>query len=141
MSRDLDRKRRIRDAWHGVWDEGNIDALDAMLGPGYVRHGRTGDQGSDALKRSIAAVRAAFPDLVTTIDQLVAEDDLVAIRWHSRGTHRGMFRDVPATHRTVTVTGMTMSRFDGPVIVEEWVTWNPVDLFTSLGILILQEIE
>jgi len=28
-----------------VWDEGNIDALDAVLGPGYVRHGRTGDQG------------------------------------------------------------------------------------------------
>ena len=35
MSRDVDRKRRIRDAWHEVWDEGNIDALDAVLGPGY----------------------------------------------------------------------------------------------------------
>ncbi len=141
MSPDPDRKQRIADAWRSAWDEGDVDALDTLLGPDYVRHGRSGDQNCAALKAAITGSREAFPDLITTIDGLISEDNLVAIRWHSSGTHLGTFQDVPATHRTVTVDGVTTARFDGVLIVEDWVTWDPVDLFSSLGIISLREIE
>jgi len=136
-----DRKTRIADAWRAAWDEGHVDALDDLLSPDYVRHGRSHDQDRDAFKASIRSSRAAFPDLVTTIHHAISEGDLVSVRWSSTGTHLGTFDDVPASRRVVVINGVTTARFDGPLIAEEWVTWDPVDLFTSLGIISLQDNE
>lgn len=134
-----DRKQRIAETWHAAWDEGRVDVLDDLLSHDYVRHGRTSDQAHEAFKASIVSSRAAFPDLATTIEHIISEGDLVSVRWSSTGTHQGIFEDVPATHRSVVIHGVTTARFTGELIAEEWVTWDPVDLFTSLGIITLQD--
>lgn len=136
-----DRKKQIVDTWRAAWDQGQVDVLDDLLSPDYIRHGRTGDQDRAAFKVSILSSRAAFPDLVTTIEHMIAEGDLVSVRWSSTGTHLSTFQDVPATRRSVVIHGVTTARFNGPLVAEEWVTWDPVDLFTSLGIISLQDAE
>ena len=131
-----DRRERILKAWDAAWDRGEVDALDDLLSPDYRRVGS--DQSVQSLiefKASIIATRSAFPDLVTTVDEVVVEGDRAAIRWHSSGQHENSFLGVPATKRRVAVSGATFARFENDRIVEEHVTWDPSALLSALGII------
>ena len=136
MSSNDERRDRIHRAWDAAWGRGEVEALDELLSPDYRRFGSSGE-GQDAteLKESIRSTREAFPDLVTTIDEVIVEGDRAAIRWHSSGKHEHSFLDVPATKRTVSVNGATFAQFDGDRIVAEHVTWDPRALLTALGII------
>jgi steroid delta-isomerase-like uncharacterized protein len=136
MSSSEARRGQIEKAWEAAWDQGDVDGLDELLSPDYLRHSSQ-DESQDlaAFKASIVATRSAFPDLVTTIDDIVIEGDRAAIRWHSTGTHEHSLLGVPATKRTVEVSGATFARFVGDRIVEEFVTWDPRALLAALGII------
>ncbi|MBZ3905885.1 MULTISPECIES: ester cyclase [Streptomyces] len=130
------RRALIEKTWAAAWGHGDVDALDALLSPDYLRHG--GDphpQDLTAFKAAIVSTRAAFPDLVTAIDDLVVEGDRAAIRWHSSGTQTNSFLGVPPTRRQVDVSGATFARFEGDRIVEEHVTWDPRALLSALGVI------
>jgi steroid delta-isomerase-like uncharacterized protein len=131
------RKERVVKAWEAAWDHGDVDALDGLMSPGYVRRSTSGhqDQSREEFKAAITSARSAFPDLTTTIEEIVADGDRVAIRWHSDGRHEGSFLGVPATHRQMTVSGATFARFEGDLVVEEYVTWDPRALLAALGII------
>ena len=136
-----DRKKSVIEAWAAAWDRGEVDALDALLSPEYRRRSSSTDAGMtlQEFKASIVATRSAFPDLVTTIDEIMAEDDRVALRWHSSGKHAGSFLGVPPTHRTVEVHGSTFARFENDKVVEEYVTWDPRAMLAALGIISVGE--
>lgn len=131
------RKDRLAEIWDAAWDRGEVDAFDELLGPDYRRRSSALDDGltREEFKASVVATRSAFPDLVTTIDEIVEEGDRVAIRWHSKGRHDRSFLGVPATGRTVEVSGSTFARFESDRVVEEFVTWDPRALLTALGII------
>lgn len=137
MSETVSRRKLITEGWAAAWDRGDVDALDRLLSPDYRRRA-TSDGATEDLrefKASIVATRSAFPDLRTTIDDIVLEGDRAAIRWHSDGRHEHSFLGVPATGRSVQVSGATFARFEGPRIVEEFVTWDPRALLSALGII------
>ncbi|MEU6180069.1 ester cyclase [Streptomyces coeruleorubidus] len=136
MSLSDARRGLIEKAWAAAWGRGDVDALDTLLSPAYVRHGGDSQpQDLTAFKAAIVSTRAAFPDLVTTIDDIVVEGDRAAIRWHSSGTHVNSFLGVPPTKRQVDVSGATFARFAGDRIVEEHVTWDPRSLLAALGVI------
>jgi steroid delta-isomerase-like uncharacterized protein len=137
MSNADERRKLITDAWAAAWDHGDVDALDAVLSPNYRRRADAADEGQDLaeFKASIVTTRSAFPDLTTTIDEILVDGDRVAVRWHSSGRHERPFLGVPPTHRQVEVSGATFSRFEGDRIVEEFVTWDPRSLLAALGII------
>lgn len=130
-------RQRVYDAWVAAWDKGDVDALDGLLAESYRRRSGPDDEGQTLaeFKASIIATRSAFPDLLTTIDDVVIEGDRVAVRWHSVGHHARSFLGVPATNRRVEVSGSTFSRFQDDKVVEEFVTWDPRALLTALGII------
>jgi len=133
---DNERRTAIERVWVAAWDRGEVDALDELMAASYQRHGS--DEPSLDLagfKASITATRSAFPDLVTTIDEIVLDGDQAAIRWHSVGTHTGSLLGVPATGRRVRVSGATFTHFEDDRIVEEHVTWDPRALLTALGVI------
>ena len=78
--------------------------------------------------------RSAFPDLAVNVDLMVAEGDLVAVRWTARGTNTGTGNGVPATGRKVEVSGTAIFRFEDGKIAEEWTSANTLGLLTQLGL-------
>jgi steroid delta-isomerase-like uncharacterized protein len=130
------RRELIEKTWAEAWGHGAVDALDALLSPAYLRHGTDPNPETlDAFKAAIVSTRAAFPDLHTTIDDIVIEGDRAAIRWHSSGTHENSFLGVPPTKRRVDISGATFARFEGDLVIEEHVTWDPRALLVALGII------
>ncbi|MEO6826584.1 MAG: ester cyclase [Microbacteriaceae bacterium] len=128
------KRQMILTAWNRAWGDGEPAAFGQLLAPGYVRHSKSGSEDYASLKKSILTMHEAFPDFTTDILSIVEDVETAAIHWQSRGTHQGSFMDVPATGRSVTVTGASFLRFQDDRIAEEWVVWDPRELLSALGI-------
>jgi steroid delta-isomerase-like uncharacterized protein len=89
--------------------------------------------GCEPLKQFVATWRTAFPDSVLRIDEEVAEGDRLAVRWTFRGTHRGDFRGLAPTGRTIEFTAMYFYRFNGGKVVEIHAMVNLLKLLQQLG--------
>jgi predicted ester cyclase len=68
-----------------------------------------------------------------TVDDQLAEGDTVTSRWTFRGTQSGELAGVAPTGKQVTVSGMTISRIHGDVVVEEWTSWDRLGMLVQLG--------
>lgn len=137
MNRSL--KDRLVSALHAAWERGETDEFEALVNPSYQRS--SGDQDRFDLEQwrfVITSTRASFSDLRLTIEDVIAEDDKVAVRWSSVATHRGSYMDVPATGRVVAVEGATFFVFRDGLLVEERGTWMPTQLLGALGIVFLR---
>ena len=87
-----------------------------------TRRGHSPTSVGEAARKTAEMFLAAFPDTSYTIEQQVAEGDLVVTRWTARGTHEGELMGIPATQKSVEVTGIAIDRFSDGKIVESWTT-------------------
>jgi steroid delta-isomerase-like uncharacterized protein len=94
--------------------------IERQVAEDFVDHDNPGVAGPDGVKAHIKGLRTAFPDLNVSIEDIVAEGDLVAVRGTWRGTHQGEFRGVPAIGRKVEFSGMVFWRVAGGQIRERW---------------------
>lgn len=126
----------ITTAWAAAWDEGDVDAFDGLMADGYTRTSKAtcATVGLAGLKAEIAAVRESFPDLRTTIDEMVVGRDAIAVFWSSTGTHVRAYQDVPATGLTVHTRGSNVLVLEGGKIRKETVTWDGGELLAAVGI-------
>ena len=77
--------------------------------------------------------RNAFPDLYMFIQDIIAEEDVVAIRFMLAGTHEGIFMDIAPTGRTVEVGGCSIFHFGDGQIIERWQEFDMLGLYAQLG--------
>lgn len=76
----------------------------------------------------------AFPDGQCSVDQVVAEGDLVTVRWTARGTNTGAGNGLPATGKTAKISGITIFRVKDGKLAEEWGVMNMWGLLKQLGL-------
>jgi len=126
----------ITSAWLDAWDKGDLGALDNLMADGYTRTSKATGATIDlaGLKAEIAAVRDAFPDLRTTVDDVVEGEATVAVFWTSTGTHTREYLGVPATGLTVQTRGSNFLVLHNGKIARETVTWDGSELLAGLGI-------
>lgn len=74
----------------------------------------------------------AFPDLEHTVEDLIAEDDRVAVRFSARGTHRGTWMDVDATGRPIHYTGVTIAHIGAGKLGEHRTWWDTWDVMRQI---------
>lgn len=77
----------------------------------------------------------AIPDLKDMIDMLIAEDDRVAVRYTTTGTHEGEFLGLDPTGASVEVTSMAVVRIEGGEIIEWWNQPDRFEFFRQLGLI------
>ena len=69
------------------------------------------------------------------IEDLVAEGDIVAVRWSATGTHRGDGLGFAATGRHVEFSGMTFVRVADGKLAEGWNNFDQLGMFQQLGVV------
>jgi predicted ester cyclase len=131
----MSHRERIEEIWVAL-DRGRVDVMQHYFAADYVRHSDEGDLSREGFAEGLAALHAGFPDLESSIEDVISGPDRAAWRWSAGGTHDGIYMGVPPTHRRVTFSGITISRFDeGGLICEDWASWNRVTVLHRMGIL------
>jgi steroid delta-isomerase-like uncharacterized protein len=118
---DSDAKQLVRSYFEEVLTQRRIDHLDKLLDPEFRSHGPSGASiDRDQYLAAVAATLAAFPDLAATIEEQIAERDVVATRWTAEGTHAGALFGIEPTGRKVRVSAMHMHRVGEGRLIEHW---------------------
>jgi predicted ester cyclase len=124
-------KALVRRYWEEVWVKGNLAAVDEFMAADYVEYPVPSGlpPGPEGLKLTIIAYLTASPDLQSTLDDMLAEGDRVALRWSARGTHLGEWLGVPATGHHFTMSGISVYRMAEGKMVEGWnsIEVNPTE--------------
>lgn len=104
--------------------------------PGIVhRQGPAVLYGVEAVTKQVWSALEAFPDLTVTPEEILAEDDLVAMRYTATGTHEGVFNGIKPTGKEFTVSEMKLYRITDGKIAEVWAAADQLGLLTQLGIV------
>jgi len=138
MNDAIHNKQLVRASIEQVWHAPDIDReVERFLTPDFVDHSALpgSASGPRGFADGVRLVLAAFPDAVSHIDDMVAEGDRVVTRWTMTGTHTGGGLGIPATGRTVQITGVTIARIAGGQIAEHWSYRDDLAMLRQLGMM------
>ena len=132
-------KALVRRWFEEVWNQGRLEVIDELLAPDAIAHHLNGPgqdaHGREGFRKFYETMHGAFPDAKFSLDELIAEGDLVAVRWSGRMTHRGGQLGFAATNRPVALTGVNIIRVAGGKLVEGWDSWDRLSMMRQLGVL------
>lgn len=128
--------KEMAERWYSeVMSEGKTEVIDELCAPDFVDHdplpGTTADLAG--LKDFVAQIRAAFPDMQVTADDIVAEGDRLAVRSTLRGTHEGDFMGIPGSGKKVEVSNYDFVRFESDQAAEHWGVIDSAALMEQIG--------
>jgi predicted ester cyclase len=116
-----------------VMSNGNLAAADELVDPNFVLH-LPGSQeplgGVEGLKRVAESLRAGFPGLRMSVEDVICEGDKVAVRITQQGTHTVSMRP---KIRQVNVAAIAIFRVVEGKIVEEWLSSDRLGLLQQIG--------
>lgn len=131
----------VRRFFEEVLNQGKVALLDELFAPTFLYHDpalpdvRT----LEDYKRYITHTLSAFPDAHYTLEEVIAEGEMVVTRWTMRGTNTGDFvlptMRIPATGKQFTLTGMSISRNVEGKTVELWDEQDNLGMFQQLGLI------
>ena len=119
-----ENKAVVRREQEELWNHtGNLDAAEELFAA----------EQAEGARQEAADFRRGFPDVVSTIEDLIAEGDKVVARWTSHATHQGEYMDIPPTGKEVEFTGISLYRVEGGKIAESWDVEDELGLMRQLG--------
>jgi predicted ester cyclase len=137
----LERNKAVSRRWIKAFNERDNAAEAEVLAPDYVAHAPASLEpaplDSEAWTRFLSGFVEGFPDLRLTVEDAVAEDDLVGQRIHFAGTHTGTFQGLPPTQRKVTFSGLELNRFVDGRVAEHWFQLDALGLLQQLGLVVV----
>ena len=126
-------KSAVRRLFEDGFNRERAEVLEEVVAPEYTD--AFGEHGAAAFKKVIAGLRGGFPDIRYAVEELVAEDDSVAARWHWTGTHRGVFRGIAPTGRHVTNNGIAIFHLRAGKIVAATLETDRLGFLQGIGVV------
>ncbi len=119
-----------------ILNQGNQDLIDELYDENYIGQMPPDEiKGPEGMKQFVSQFRNGFPDLKITIEDQIAEGDMVAIRQTTTGTHTGEFQGIAPTGKKVEITVSVMGRFANGKFVESWVNMDALGMMVQLGVV------
>ncbi len=112
-----------------VFDELNASDFVNLSAPPGVPNDREGG------KMFLSAFVNAFPDSHLTIDEMIAEGDLVATKKTMTGTHTGEFNGIAPTGKRVEIQYVDFLRLRDGQITEHWLSMDQLSFMQQLGVV------
>ncbi len=128
-------KDLVRRGYAELVNEGNFSHLEEFIHEDYVDHTQPPGWPTDraGLQQQLQYFRSAFPDIHVTLEEMVAEGDLVMFRQTMRGTHQGEFFGIPPTGNPVEMTGTHLFRLKDGKLVEHRANNDDLGMLRQLG--------
>ena len=129
---------KLHERWgQEVAGKGDVDVLDEILAEDFVDHDPAPFQGPgiEGLKDFFRTFRTAFPDLDPSVEEIVAFDDYVTMRYTLRGTHQGEFMGVAPTGKKIEAPAMQLARVEDGKVKERWGVTDQSKILEQIGAL------
>ena len=136
MARTEENKALFRRTYEELLNRGDLSVADELVSPDFINHEAppSRDRGPESMRGLATMLRTAFPDLRFTIEELVAEGEVVAGRLTMSGTHEGPLMGMPPTGRSVRQNHMHFVRFrDGKAVETNFLYWVTADSVGGAG--------
>ena len=121
--------------FYDLYNRRELDACYELFAPEYIFHSPTGDLSREQVKQFDVMFASAFPDVICTINDMVAEGDKVAFRVNARGTHTGPFMGVAPTGKKIEMNNTYIVKIVANKWVEQWGTTEFPLLMQQLGVI------
>ena len=139
-----DEKTLIRRVFDEVWNKTDLSVVDEVYAAGYVAHvaGAPRDiQGPEQFKQFVALHGVLASDLRFSVDDQIAEGASVATRWTATAKPGSGLVGMPTDGQALTVTGISIHRFEDGKIVESWDNWDMLTVYQALGADVFESVS
>mgnify|MGYP001819182937 CR=1 FL=1 len=119
------------------FNQGDMDALDRLISDDFVEHEDLPpgvQQGKAAPLAMITMMRAAFPDLHVTVEEMLQDGNKVVTRSRFAGTHEGEFMGIPPTGNKFDVPVIDIIDFREGKAVAHWGVMDNAAMMEQLGV-------
>ena len=123
-------------------DERNLDEAFDLYALDYIYHGPGGQElrGRDGIRSLWEIWLVGFPDLHTTVEDMVSAGDKVVLRWRIEGTHTGEFLGVAPSNVEITIGITEIFRVANGQLVEAWDQYDGLGLMQQIGAIPMPEV-
>jgi steroid delta-isomerase-like uncharacterized protein len=132
----VEENKRLVRRWFVAIDQGDEGAVEALLSIDYVDHNPPIPglpPGREGIVQANRLLRAAFGNVVHTIEEQLAEADKVMTQVTVRGTFTGEFLGYPPTGQVVTISGISVHRVRDGQLVEHWAHADMTGFMRQIG--------
>jgi ketosteroid isomerase-like protein len=118
-------------AYFDAWSDGDGEAVRDLVSDDYQAHVHTlegtEERDADKLATIVANHADAFSEVDYELQDVISHNGCVAVR-------ATMHAALEETGREGEIDGIAILRFDDDLIVEEWSSWDYLDLANQLGL-------
>ena len=100
-----------------------MTSLTNLIADAYVDHNPALPNlpaGREGVRQYVRILKAAFPDAVHTIDDVIGEGDKVMTRVTARGTFLGECLGYAPNGKVIEISGIAVHRVEGGRMIEHW---------------------
>ena len=116
-----------------VWNQGKRETIDELLSEDCVIHdGDTVTKGPEEFKVFFNRLQSAFSDIHITTHEAISEGDFECLRWSATMHHRGDALGMPATHKQLHTSGISIVRVKEGRFAEAWQNWDMLGLMQQI---------
>jgi len=133
MNTTANNKETVRTIYEQAMNKRNLALLKEIISEDYT--GAQGIKGPAGFEATITSLVQSFPDIRWSVQELIAEDDKVMVKWEIQGTHIGQFQHIAPTGKKVSGTGMGIYTFKDGKVVSTQVQTDRLGFLQELGVL------
>ena len=133
-SQEEKNKSIIRSYIYEIFNKHNLTSIESYFGGSSVKGSPQARKSSVGSKQFINEFFKAFPDWHTTIEHIVAENNLVVVFLNGSGTHKGEFHGIPPTNKLVNIRSSELYKIVNGRISGHWYVFDQLNLLTQIGV-------
>lgn len=116
-----------------AFNDQDADRLRSVLAEDVIEHGiHATVSGVASVIDRLDRHHTVFPDYTGTSHEIMADGEIVCVRYSASGTHTGEYHDIEPTGLKATWTGMAMYRIKDGHIAEIWLEEDRLGLLEQL---------
>ena len=136
VTSEAENKEIMRRQTEEIRNEGKMDVADDLFHPQAIApYAPELPPGPAGCKAVATMFRDALPDFHITIEDMIADGDMVCTRLRQTGTHNGELFNIPATGKSVDFEEICLVRVAGGRIITTWSETDMASLMGQLGVI------
>ena len=134
MNEDL--KNIIKSFYSEIINKGNLSIINTIMSESFIDHNIPPEapNGIEGFIQFLRMVSTAFPDIQVTVQELIAENNMVVSRLSITGTQTGILMGkIAPTNKKAVWTGIDIFKIENGKITDRWSQRDLLSMMKQIG--------